>query len=111
MSPEFLDSRDYDSDGDDEVRLIRDEQPEGAPDTSPLLHELTADDFPSYFSERGGRLFHSHHSSPYPLPADTPEQQVKISCITLSRAIEAYHEFFLFLPSSAWTLFTSRSTD
>lgn len=74
MSSEFLDVRDYDSDGDDDVRLI---QEQGAPDTSPIMFELTTNDFPFYFSEHEGRLFHSHHSSPYPLPADTPEQQVK----------------------------------
>ncbi|KAJ7270619.1 hypothetical protein B0H12DRAFT_773912 [Mycena haematopus] len=39
------------------------------------LEELTSDDFPTYFSERNGRLFHSHGGSPYPLPVDTPEQE------------------------------------
>ncbi|KAJ6463572.1 S-adenosyl-L-methionine-dependent methyltransferase, partial [Mycena sanguinolenta] len=39
------------------------------------LEELTSDDFPTYFSERDGRLFHSHGGSPYPLPVDTPEQE------------------------------------
>ncbi|KAF8154294.1 S-adenosyl-L-methionine-dependent methyltransferase [Crassisporium funariophilum] len=44
------------------------------PDPSNSLEELGADDFPTYFSERGGRLF-SSSSSPYPLPVDGPEQQ------------------------------------
>ncbi|KAG6884446.1 hypothetical protein C0993_011048 [Termitomyces sp. T159_Od127] len=48
----------------------------GIPDACPLLTELTPEQFPLHFSERGGRLFHSHHSSPYPLPVDTPEQEV-----------------------------------
>ncbi|KAK7055516.1 secondary metabolism regulator laeA [Favolaschia claudopus] len=39
------------------------------------FEELTSDDFPTYFSERDGRLFHSHGRSPYPLPVDTPEQE------------------------------------
>ncbi|KAJ7454998.1 S-adenosyl-L-methionine-dependent methyltransferase [Mycena galericulata] len=39
------------------------------------VEELLPEDFPSYFSERDGRLFHSHGSSPYPLPVDTPEQE------------------------------------
>ncbi|KAG6844102.1 hypothetical protein H0H87_009777 [Tephrocybe sp. NHM501043] len=47
----------------------------GIPDVSPLLVELTSEEFPSHFTERDGRLFHSHDTSPYPLPADTPEQQ------------------------------------
>jgi hypothetical protein len=33
-------------------------------------------DFPSYFNEVGGRLFHASQTSPYPLPVDTPEQDV-----------------------------------
>ncbi|KAG6852853.1 hypothetical protein C0991_008574 [Blastosporella zonata] len=48
------------------------------PDMSPDIVELTSEEFPLYFSERDGRLFHSHASSPYPLPVDTPEQQVGI---------------------------------
>lgn len=49
------------------------------PDPCPLLAELTAEQFPLHFSERDGRLFHSSHSSPYPLPVDTPEQEVSPS--------------------------------
>ncbi|KAF7321118.1 Methyltransf-25 domain-containing protein [Mycena chlorophos] len=36
--------------------------------------ELAQEDFPQYFVERDNRLFHSH-TSPYPLPVDTPEQE------------------------------------
>ncbi|KAJ7603476.1 S-adenosyl-L-methionine-dependent methyltransferase [Roridomyces roridus] len=39
------------------------------------VEELHPDDFPTYFSQRNGRLFHSHVTSPYPLPVDTPEQE------------------------------------
>ncbi|KAJ7726812.1 S-adenosyl-L-methionine-dependent methyltransferase [Mycena maculata] len=47
----------------------------GAEATDPDVEELLPDDFPTYFSERDGRLFHSHGTSPYPLPVDTPEQE------------------------------------
>ena len=56
---------DHDQDSDDE-----------APDATSTLVELSPDEFPSYFSERNGRLFHSG-TSPYPLPVDTPEQRVR----------------------------------
>ncbi|KAK0446788.1 S-adenosyl-L-methionine-dependent methyltransferase [Armillaria borealis] len=39
------------------------------------VEELRSDDFPSYFVESNGRLFHSSLTCPYPLPVDTPEQQ------------------------------------
>ncbi|KAL0952635.1 hypothetical protein HGRIS_006881 [Hohenbuehelia grisea] len=44
-------------------------------DNMSALTELNEDEFPSYFAERDGRLFHSHGSSPYPLPVDGHEQQ------------------------------------
>ncbi|KAJ7123755.1 hypothetical protein C8R44DRAFT_840581 [Mycena epipterygia] len=47
----------------------------GAEATDPDFEELVPEDFPTYFSERNGRLFHSHGGSPYPLPVDTPEQE------------------------------------
>ncbi|KAG6908717.1 hypothetical protein DXG01_003562 [Tephrocybe rancida] len=76
------DARSYGSDGDEETiallpRQIYTHTASSVPDDSPLLAELTSEEFPRYFSERGGRLFHSHGSSPYPLPADTPEQQLR----------------------------------
>jgi len=40
------------------------------------VEEIEADDFPSYFNEIDGRLFPSCPSSLYPLPVDTPEQEV-----------------------------------
>ncbi|KAH9929392.1 S-adenosyl-L-methionine-dependent methyltransferase [Fomitopsis serialis] len=43
-------------------------------DTSSELTELHPDEFPRYFDERNGRLFHSHGHSPYPLPVDADEQ-------------------------------------
>lgn len=45
-------------------------------DTSDDVVPLTADEFPEYFQERDGRLFHSHGGCPYPLPVDAEEQQV-----------------------------------
>jgi len=41
------------------------------------LEELVPNDYPGYFVERNHHLFHSHGNSPYPLPVDTPEQQVR----------------------------------
>jgi len=52
-----------------------DEHEEYAPDRSSSLSPIQPDDFPSYFLERDGRLFHSSTTSPYPLPVDTPEQE------------------------------------
>ncbi|KZT01838.1 S-adenosyl-L-methionine-dependent methyltransferase [Laetiporus sulphureus 93-53] len=43
-------------------------------DASSDLEELYPHEFPRYFVERDGRLFHSHVSSPYPLPVDAYEQ-------------------------------------
>ncbi|CCM04092.1 uncharacterized protein FIBRA_06251 [Fibroporia radiculosa] len=42
--------------------------------TSSELTELDPGDFPQYFRENLGRLFHSHGQSPYPLPVDAAEQ-------------------------------------
>lgn len=46
-------------------------------DTSDDVVELAPSEIPGYFQERGGRLFHSHGGSPYPLPVDAEEQQVR----------------------------------
>ncbi|THH33357.1 hypothetical protein EUX98_g799 [Antrodiella citrinella] len=43
-------------------------------DTSSDITELDPAEFPQYFQERNGRLFHSHGGSPYPLPVDAVEQ-------------------------------------
>ncbi|TFK36112.1 S-adenosyl-L-methionine-dependent methyltransferase [Crucibulum laeve] len=63
---------------DDEVQFQdtnhEDERVVDPPDTNVLV-ELGAEDFPTYFLERDGRLFPSNESSPYPLPIDTPEQE------------------------------------
>jgi hypothetical protein len=48
----------------------------GESSNPPVLTEVPEDEFPLYFAERDSRLFHSHDTSPYPLPADTPEQEV-----------------------------------
>lgn len=83
-----LTPQEYGSDGDEEANIALGSPlesydiPIDPPDISPLLTELGPDDFPSYFIERDGRLFHSHGNSPYPLPADTAEQQVRTSSPT-----------------------------
>lgn len=45
-------------------------------DTDSEITEVGEEEIPLYFTERDGRLFHSHGSSPYPLPVDTAEQDV-----------------------------------
>ena len=45
-------------------------------DTSSDITELDPAEFPQYFQERNGRLFHSHGELPYPLPVDAAEQNV-----------------------------------
>jgi len=47
---------------------------DGSSDTSSILTELGADEFPCHFREHRGRLFHSHGNLPYPLPVDGDEQ-------------------------------------
>ncbi|TFK73094.1 S-adenosyl-L-methionine-dependent methyltransferase [Pluteus cervinus] len=47
--------------------------PTQAPDYEPRLRELRSTDFPPYFHEHEGALFHSHGDSPYPLPVHGPE--------------------------------------
>lgn len=47
-------------------------------DTSSVMTEVGDEEIPGYFEERAGRLFHSHGGLPYPLPVDTPEQEVGI---------------------------------
>ena len=54
-----------------------------SPDASmSQLEEIGPDEFPAYFSEINGRLFPSTlvSSTPYPLPVDTPEQEVGCRC-------------------------------
>ena len=60
----------YHSDNDD------DDDDDTSSDTSDAVVELSADEIPGYFQERGGRLFHSHGRSPYPLPVDAEEHEV-----------------------------------
>ena len=50
---------------------------DGFSDVSSGLTELGSGEFAGYFQERNGRLFHSHGGLPYPLPVDTPEQEVR----------------------------------
>lgn len=50
-----------------------------APDASTQLEEIGSEEFPDYFLELDGRLFPS--ASSYPLPVDTPEQQVCHQCL------------------------------
>lgn len=66
-----------DSSDDSEGTRVSDENASDRSDTSSDVTELDTTDFPSYFQERNGHLFHSHGSSPYPLPVDAAEQQVR----------------------------------
>ncbi|KXN90757.1 hypothetical protein AN958_03644 [Leucoagaricus sp. SymC.cos] len=43
--------------------------------TSDDVEPLQQADFPSFFNEINGRLYHSSPTCPYPLPVDTPEQE------------------------------------
>ncbi|KAF9564172.1 S-adenosyl-L-methionine-dependent methyltransferase [Agrocybe pediades] len=63
----------YNGNGTDSVD--EDEMTSSSESGSDVLDELEAAEFPSHFSERGERLFHSSPTSPYPLPVDTPEQE------------------------------------
>ncbi|KAF8124846.1 S-adenosyl-L-methionine-dependent methyltransferase [Mycena galopus ATCC 62051] len=64
----------------------------GAETVDSEFEELSSEDFPTYFSERDGRLFHSHGSSPYPLPVDTPEQErMKVQHQALFELMRGYY--------------------
>jgi hypothetical protein len=75
----------------------------GAEVEDPEFEELSSDDFPTYFIERGGRLFHSHGGSPYPLPVDTPEQEASPFVI-----VYVYPYVYLFLEDERPTSGTVR---
>jgi hypothetical protein len=84
MSLGFNDLQNYNpGDAPDRAFLIAGQQDDEISAVEPtnadrgILTEVPADEFPLYFVERDGRLFHSHGTSPYPLPADTPEQEVR----------------------------------
>jgi hypothetical protein len=59
-----------------------DDSDDGFSDASSDVTELGSADFEPHFQERDERLFHSHGGLPYPLPVDTPEQEV--GCCVLS---------------------------
>lgn len=63
-----------------------------ASDASSDVTELEAIDFPDHFSERDGRLFHSHGSLPYPLPVDGHEH-VRLNSLhkILRDTVEFHH--------------------
>lgn len=69
-------------DDDDDASLQSDHS-----DTSSDVTQLDHTDFPTYFRERSGRLFHSHGNAPYPLPVDTPEQQVRALVVQFLRRV------------------------
>lgn len=50
------------------------QDPPPEPDSD--IEELKSEDFPTYFTQRGRRLFHST-DAPYPLPVDGREIQVR----------------------------------
>ena len=61
---------------DSEMEECPDDGSDQCSDTSSDMVELDNAEFPLYFQEQNGRLFHSHVDSPYPLPVDTAEQNV-----------------------------------
>lgn len=67
------DDESSDVDGDDHDESDYDDEVHS--DTSSDITEFDGDDFPLSFTEMDGRLFHSHGSSPYPLPVDAAEQE------------------------------------
>ena len=69
LDPEMHDDHDESSDDD----------ADSASDSSSDVVEVPAEEIPSYFHERGSRLFHSHGGCPYPLPVDAEEQRVRAS--------------------------------
>ncbi|KAI0049027.1 S-adenosyl-L-methionine-dependent methyltransferase [Auriscalpium vulgare] len=52
-----------------------DDLDDASSDTSSNLTEVRPYEFPSYFSQVNGRLFHSHGTSRYPMPVDGLEQK------------------------------------
>ena len=50
------------------------DEDEGHSDNS--LEEVQDEEIPLYFNELNERLYHSHPTSPYPLPVDTPGIEV-----------------------------------
>ena len=78
---ELLDSSDSDCARDEDEDMSASSAGSDLSDASSDVTELDQSEFPSYFEERNGRLFHSHGSSPYPLPVDTHEQQVCLPCV------------------------------
>ncbi|KAF7369788.1 Secondary metabolism regulator laeA [Mycena venus] len=75
MVPVPSDDDPQDTSSDSDEAFDRETSFPGAEAEDPEFEELTSEDFPTYFSERDGRLFHSHGGSPYPLPVDTREQE------------------------------------
>ena len=78
-----MDNSDSDNQDTDDNASLRSDRS----DTSSEVTELDQADFPGYFQERLGRLFHSHGQAPYPLPVDTPEQQVRSMFQNCGRAL------------------------
>ena len=63
------------------------EDDDGASDASSDVEELGNEDFPHYFDERAGRLFHSHGiQSSYTFPVDGIEWKVRWLYLLRSRA-------------------------
>jgi hypothetical protein len=60
---------------------------DGFSDASSDVTELGSGDFEAYFRERDERLFHSHGGLPYPLPVDTPEQEVRRFILSRLRVV------------------------
>jgi len=75
---------------------LHDEDPNSESDSGSegSLYEIQSEDFPLHFSERDDRLFHASPTSPYPLPVDTPEQEVNVSYPKESDALTVFFPIF-----------------
>lgn len=61
----------HDSSSDDDAMLTDDDHGSGS-----SIEEVADEDIANYFLEIDSRLYPSHPTAPYPLPVDTPENDV-----------------------------------
>ena len=59
----------------DDDTILTDEE-HGSPESS--LEEVQDEEIADHFLEISGRLYPSHEGAPYPLPVDTPENDVSL---------------------------------
>ena len=98
MAIQFNMPHDSDDDNANHVGMLTDGHgsdgsDDGFSDASSGIVEFRPGDFAPYFEERDERLFpsqllfHSHGGLPYPLPVDTPEQEVRCSIFSSQNSI------------------------